>query len=67
MNYVLQNPPLVYRLQHAGRPTTYRAERTSENSRHQGFNNRYSSGFQIQRNRTGKPTIPNGWSRSSVS
>jgi hypothetical protein len=26
----------------------------------EGFNNRYSSGFQIRRNRTGKPTIPSG-------
>jgi hypothetical protein len=34
MNYVLRNPPLVYRHQHAGCPATYRAERTSENSRH---------------------------------
>jgi hypothetical protein len=32
MNYVLWNPPLVYRHQRAGRPATYRAERTSENS-----------------------------------
>jgi hypothetical protein len=30
MNYVLRNPPLVYRHQRAGRPATYRAERTSE-------------------------------------
>jgi hypothetical protein len=34
MNYVLRNPPLVYRHQRAGRPATYRAERTSENSQH---------------------------------
>jgi hypothetical protein len=34
MNYVLRNPSRVYRQQHAGRPTTYRAERTAENSRH---------------------------------
>jgi hypothetical protein len=34
MNYVLYNPPRVYRQQRAGRPTTYRAERTAENSRH---------------------------------
>jgi hypothetical protein len=26
----------------------------------QGSQNRYSSGFQIQRNRTGKPTKPTG-------
>jgi hypothetical protein len=34
MNYVLRNPPRVYRQQRAGRPATYRAKRTSENSRH---------------------------------
>jgi hypothetical protein len=34
MNYVLRNPPLVYRHQRAGRLAMYRAERTSENSRH---------------------------------
>jgi hypothetical protein len=34
MNYVLRNPPRVYRHQRAGRPTTYRAEWTAENSRH---------------------------------
>jgi hypothetical protein len=34
MNYVLRNPPRVYRQQRAGRPATYRAERTAENSRH---------------------------------
>jgi hypothetical protein len=34
MNYVLRNPPFVYRHQHAGHPATYRAERTSENNRH---------------------------------
>jgi hypothetical protein len=34
MDYVLRNPPLVYQDQRAGRPATYRAERTSENSRH---------------------------------
>jgi hypothetical protein len=34
MNYVLRNPPLVYRHQRAGRPATYRAEGTSEDSRH---------------------------------
>jgi hypothetical protein len=31
---VLRNPPLVYQHQRAGRPATYRAERTFENSRH---------------------------------
>jgi hypothetical protein len=34
MNYVLRNPPRVYQHQRASRPATYRAERTSENSRH---------------------------------
>jgi hypothetical protein len=34
MNYVLRNPPLVHRHQHAGRLATYRAERASENRRH---------------------------------
>jgi hypothetical protein len=34
MNYVLRNPPLVYQHQCAGRPATYRAERTSETNRH---------------------------------
>jgi hypothetical protein len=34
MNYVLRNPPRVYRQQRAGRPATYRAERTAENNRH---------------------------------
>jgi hypothetical protein len=34
MNYVLRNPPLVYRHQRVGRPTTYGAERTSKDSRH---------------------------------
>jgi hypothetical protein len=34
MSYVLRNPPRVYRQQHAGRPATYDAERTAENSRH---------------------------------
>jgi alpha-beta hydrolase superfamily lysophospholipase len=34
MNYVLRNPPLVYRHQRAGRPTTYGAGRMSENNRH---------------------------------
>jgi hypothetical protein len=34
MNYVLRNPPRVYRQQRAGLPTTYRAEQTIENSRH---------------------------------
>jgi hypothetical protein len=34
MNYVLRNPPRVYRQQRAGRPATYRAEWTAENSRH---------------------------------
>jgi hypothetical protein len=34
MNYILRNPPLVYRHQSAGRPATYHAERTSKNSRH---------------------------------
>jgi hypothetical protein len=34
MNYVLRNPPRVYRQQRAGRSATYRAERTTENSRH---------------------------------
>jgi hypothetical protein len=34
MNYVLRNPPWVYQHQRAGRPATYRAERTAENSRH---------------------------------
>jgi hypothetical protein len=34
MNYVLRNPPRVYRQQRAGRPTMYRVERTAENRRH---------------------------------
>jgi hypothetical protein len=34
MNYVLRNPPRVYWQQRAGRPATYRAKRTTENSRH---------------------------------
>jgi hypothetical protein len=34
MNYILWNPPVVYRQQRVGRPAMYRAERTSENSRH---------------------------------
>jgi hypothetical protein len=33
MNYVLRNPPLLYRHQRVSCPITYRAERTSENSR----------------------------------
>jgi hypothetical protein len=38
------------------------ADRTqgSSTTSTQGFNNRYSSSFQIQRNRTGKPAIPSG-------
>jgi hypothetical protein len=31
MNYVLRNPPWVYRQQRAGRPTMYRVEQTTEN------------------------------------
>jgi hypothetical protein len=34
MNYILRNPPRVYRQQRAGHPATYSAERTAENSRH---------------------------------
>jgi hypothetical protein len=34
MNYILRNLPRVYRKQRAGRPATYHAERTAENSRH---------------------------------
>jgi hypothetical protein len=34
MNYVLRNPPLVYRHQRAGRSAMYVAGRKSENSRH---------------------------------
>jgi hypothetical protein len=32
----------------------------AEATRKQGLKNRYSSGFQIQRNRIGKPTKPTG-------
>jgi hypothetical protein len=34
MNYILRNPPLVYRHQRAGGPEPYVAGRTSKNSRH---------------------------------